>query len=541
MMEISDKKNAQFLVYYLKQVGIKDIIICPGSRNLPLILSFENDSFFEIHTVIDERSAGFIALGLSRASHNPVAILTTSGSATLNLAPSILEAYYEQIPLLAITADRPPEWIDKGENQTFRQQNIFQNYIQAAIQLDEKIDFESANDLFETIHPHLFYPPQRGPVHINIPFSEPLLNTKVIIGQYHYRLPKSIITYKNNYSSLRQYQGKSIMIYNSKEECSSDLLNILERGVANHGWLVINEFQTNIEVKGELSHFDTILSKYQNKVDILITIGNQILSKFAKNYFKSQKNLIHIDVSEYKRAWDNISHQYIFFQDDSTQFLTNLYHLKLANHPEYYTEWKSQEAMAIERYRDFQKEEKYQEFSIIHHIIQSFDSPVDIFWGNSSVVRYAHWSSKNNHITHHIVRGVSGIDGVLSTAMGYQLKAKKDDFYCILGDISILYETNALQSLFTIGNLKIIVLNNHGGKIFDNIHSLSSHHIVQTEHSYQFHAIAEMYHLQYFKSESLEDFQSQWTSFRQARNTRAIFEIILPPDSHTQWKEYWAR
>ena len=140
-MLVSNKKSALYLKSYFKQIGLTQIVICPGSRNLPLIVNFSNDPDFKVYSIIDERVAGFFALGLAKASRKPTAVITTSGSAALNLAPAMVEAYYQRLPLLAITADRPEERIEKGENQTIVQKGLFTNYVSYEREREEKISF----------------------------------------------------------------------------------------------------------------------------------------------------------------------------------------------------------------------------------------------------------------------------------------------------------------------------------------------------------------------------------------------------------------
>jgi len=117
---ISDKKPVQDFIQLLDQHGIREIIICPGSRNAPFSISLAHDKRFKVHSIVDERSAAFVALGMAQQVNRPVAIICTSGTAVLNFAPALAEAYYQRVPLLVITADRPIEWIDQGEGQSIR-------------------------------------------------------------------------------------------------------------------------------------------------------------------------------------------------------------------------------------------------------------------------------------------------------------------------------------------------------------------------------------------------------------------------------------
>ena len=175
----SDKVNAALTAELFARKGMKHIVISPGSRNAPLILAFAQHPDIEALTIIDERSAAFFALGIAQQTRKTVAIACTSGSAVLNYAPAIAEAYYQKIPLLILTADRPPHLIDQGDGQTIRQKDVFANYIIKSYELPEEIrtdaEIKQAMDLvYEAIN--LSQAPAGGPVHINLPFSEPIYN-----------------------------------------------------------------------------------------------------------------------------------------------------------------------------------------------------------------------------------------------------------------------------------------------------------------------------------------------------------------------------
>ena len=174
---ISEKIAIQNLVDICAKKGVEKIVISPGSRNAPIILAFSKHPKIECLSVVDERSAAFFALGIAQQSQKTVAIACTSGTAALNFAPAIAEAYYQKIPLLVLTADRPVEWIDQADSQSVRQNNIFSNYIKKSFQLPQKITSDDDiwyNDrmISEAINTCHF--PDKGPVHINIPFTEPL-------------------------------------------------------------------------------------------------------------------------------------------------------------------------------------------------------------------------------------------------------------------------------------------------------------------------------------------------------------------------------
>ena len=173
-MKISSKKVVSNILGALKSADITDVVLTPGSRNAPFSISIANDSFFAVHSIVDERSAGFFALGLSQQSKKPSVLICTSGTALLNYAPAIAEAYYQRVPLLVISADRPEEWINRGEGQSIRQNNVFQNYADysASLFADEKEASIQNKEIIQQTFQYLLS--NNGPVHLNVPFQEPL-------------------------------------------------------------------------------------------------------------------------------------------------------------------------------------------------------------------------------------------------------------------------------------------------------------------------------------------------------------------------------
>lgn len=543
-MLISNKKSVIYLLSLCKQLEIKDIVICPGSRNLPLILSFSSDPFFQCHSCIDERVAGFVALGITKSTQKPAIVITTSGSAAINLGPAMAEAYYQHAPLIAITADRPIELINKGENQTIIQKGLFTNYLNLELEIPEKISF----DKFEKLVQPLFFILQSkdtwGNIHINLPFSEPLAETENILGEYklNYTVPYSK---KKNYNlDLIDFKSKNTVIYLSTNGVGDKLKLALDFGIENLNWIVICDINTNYYHERAIYNIELILSlnKSIQPIDILITIGEQMMSKKWRNFCKLQKNLKHIDISEYDRNWNSLSTDYQLICANLTKVLNELKSYGLSNNSDYAQSWKFIQENAVEIHENFFSKQRFSEFWTIDYLMSNLENST-IYWGNSSVVRYANWSNHAvfNSLKHITNRGVSGIDGVLATAIGYQLKSTIEDFYCILGDISLLYETNSLQIMSQIEHLKIIVFNNHGGKIFDNIHnpeSISNLKPLNTPQTYDLSILSKLFDIQYVKSIYLDSFLVDFSKIKQAKG-KLIWELDFPEGSNLDWRRYF--
>ena len=176
----TNKQTAILVTHAFLEIGGKHVVVSPGSRNAPLITSFQKENI-ELHPVVDERSAGFIALGVAIATSEPVGLICTSGTALLNYSPAIAEAYYLGVPLIVLSADRPEESINQGIGQTIDQQNVFSNFQKSFLQLPKQLltqkDFKKWNQkVLDCLSNSI--DKDSGPVHINLPFEEPLYDTE---------------------------------------------------------------------------------------------------------------------------------------------------------------------------------------------------------------------------------------------------------------------------------------------------------------------------------------------------------------------------
>ena len=543
-MIVSAKKSALYLKSYFKQIGIQEIVICPGSRNLPLIVNFSNDQYFKVYSIIDERVAGFFALGMVKAVNRPVVVITTSGSAAINLAPAMAEAFYQRLPLIAMTADRPASFINKGENQTIIQHGLFSNYVGLELDIEENIDFSAFEKKIQMLHQYLGDPTTCNNVHMNLPFSEPIDEVENVLGDFQFKLISERT--KNRVfkdSKLDIKKGQNVIIYFSNYSPNSKLNEILDRGVQEKNWVVISEMHSGWYHKKIVSQIDLILARTKDiqNPDILITIGETMLSKRFRNYIKSLDNIIHFDISLYPRNWDNLSPKYQRINlnyNDLDSLLT------YQNTADFQSFWLQSEDYALRHLSDFSLNHRYKEFNLMLEIVDTIDRESFVYWGNSSIVRYGNWSNwkYKSHLTHLTNRGVSGIEGVLAAAIGYRAMESREDFYCILGDISLLYESNSLSALSFINNIKIIVINNHGGKIFMQIHhtdTLGNSKALMTPHNQNFEKLANIYDLKYFKSIDLQSFISQWELVK-ASTAKLIFEISLADEDVDLWRDYFS-
>lgn len=448
-MMTSSKKSVQAFIQILKKSNIHDIILCPGSRNAPLILAFSHDPFFNLYSIFDEKVAGFVALGMSKISKKHTVIITTSGSAVLNVGPAMLEAYYSNTPLILVSADRPKNEINIGDNQTMLQKNVFKNYCHHFIEINEKNFNKYAQRFFNELKNN-----NNETFHINMPLKEPLyeLSSKSIDISFE-NLEESN-SFKTDFSFLK---NKKIAIYLSEIQLDKYQKKLLDSIIANNKAMVIPEVLSNYHHQKAIYNFD-FFNKNYNKEDlpeVLITIGNQMIAKRSILRNHKKWKFKHLDCANYNRNW-KLSNDFLFIKGELNHLLESISNF------EFEYQW-------ITNSSNIKKTN--QESIFIDYLKSLIPDNAIIYWGNSSVIRFAEQTNQFSikNILNLGNRGISGIEGVLSTAIGSKIKVNSRPLYCILGDISAFYEINSFLWTNLIDSFTIIIINNKGGRIFELI------------------------------------------------------------------------
>lgn len=488
----SDKKNILQLVALLKEHNVKKIVLCPGSRNAPLVHTLANHPFFSCYPVTDERSAGFFALGLALHGGQPAAICCTSGSALLNIHPAVSEAFYQKIPLVVISADRPGAWIGQMDGQTLPQPGVFGPLVKKSVNLPEIHTEEEewycnrlANEALLELNHH-----GKGPVHINVPISEPLFRFTTellpevrVITRYqglnvYDREYKGLIERLNKYNKRMMIAGQMNLIYLYEKKYSKLLYK-------HFTWLT--EHTGNKTVPGiPVKNFDAALYALPEETlekmvpELVITYGGHIVSKRLKNFLRKHPPKEHWHVSLDGEVCDLFGSLTTVIEMDPFEFLEKIAYL-LENKPtEFPRLWENTSRNLPE------PEFAYSEMAAIGSLIKSLPSPSALHLGNSSTVRYAQLFPLPEEVEVCGNRGTSGIEGSLSTAVGYSVASPKLNFV-VLGDLSFFYDMNALWNGNFGCNLRILLLNNGGGEIFQALPGLSmsekSHRFVTADHT----------------------------------------------------------
>lgn len=479
-MNTTSITHVAHLVEICVQKGISKVVISPGSRNAPLIIAFDNHPAIEVFLIHDERSAAFFALGLAERLNEPVALTCTSGSAPLNYAPAISEAYYRNIPLLILTADRPTALIDQGDGQTIRQTNVFNNYIKAAYETPDnpsEAEILWSDEVVNNAINTLMEVPA-GPVQINIPLAEPLYGTqdlKAIPIITPTNLQRGTLTAKDKKDIIEDWErSERKMILIGQLPPGYLLTQTMKQVLSDPSVAILVENTSNVNDFQKICHcIDRVLAILppekitEYKPDLLISIGGAIVSKKIKTFLRKNKPKTTWRIGEFS------------FEEDTFQSLTKSFNV----HPNLFFEcladakndsisnfgyrWKQLDFLAEEKHREFlESKGTYSDLTVFDLILDTLPDDSNLHLANSSVVRYSQLFNPISNVNYLSNRGVSGIDGSTSTAAGYAFVDAAKLNALITGDISFFYDSNALWNQYLRTNFKIILINNGGGGIF---------------------------------------------------------------------------
>lgn len=467
---ISDKKSVQFLYKYCLDLGIVNWIISPGSRNAPITQTIGNAPYFDAIPVVDERSAAFIALGKAIATGNPVAITCTSGSASLNYAPAISEAYYQGIPLLIVTADRPRRWIDNGEGQAINQVDVYQNYAVASFHLNEDTEDQTIIDTFQEITRYLFGN-NKGPVHLNLAFEEPLYGITQEEGiDILFNLPAVREREQDLDGLIKKYQSKQkIMILVGQMDKNETLSYLLSELLIDKRVVVLTETNSNIYNFNFVNCIDRTLpplSEENFHPDLVITLGGAIVSKRIKKYLRSINDLEHWHISSANSFPDTFEALTESIRQQPDRIMRAFLNVSGGNETsDFQVNWLQRSFLNQDKHFNFLRSVEWSDLKVHAIIYDWLPDHIVLHQGNSSVVRYFQLFEPIETIVYRSNRGVSGIDGCVSTALGASVGDNKLHVL-VVGDLSFVYDSNAWWNGLDKSNLLVVVINNGGGGIF---------------------------------------------------------------------------
>jgi 2-succinyl-5-enolpyruvyl-6-hydroxy-3-cyclohexene-1-carboxylate synthase len=527
---LTDKKNIQALVEVCRIKGIKHIVFSPGSRSAPLVIGFSQVRDFTCTVIPDERVAGFFALGIAQQSGIPVAVVCTSGTAVLNLAPAICEAYYQQAPLLILTADRPPDYIGIGENQAIVQTDIYHNYIRASYTLPEP-PTEAAHIAAEAInHTTLGY---SAPVHINIPLREPLYSrSNELLPPFSFSSKAAPV---NSAAPIIPLSKKNMLICGMHEP-NENMLKTLHQLSLRDDMVIVAEPLSNMPLPDAVKNVDAAIAMLKDEEytayapGTIITIGKQIVSKRLRQFLHKANATSHYHISTDRGEWNGLGAK--AYHHISVKPLAKLQELLAVKSElsDYSRQWQLLQKKSIALNKQFAQQAAFSDWQVFHNLIGSFPHGASIHYGNSSPIRYSGYFDHHTSLAIHSNRGTSGIDGCVSTAAGAAFSSGRLTI-CIAGDVSFIYDSNALWNKALSPHLRIIVINNGGGNIFRLIEGPGTvagfEEFFETKHRLSAEYLAQMYQIPYYFCHRADDMDFVLGQFYkpQKANRPAILEI----------------
>jgi len=474
--------------------GLSNIVLCPGSRCAPLTLAFTRHPNITTRTFSDERSAAFIALGMAKEIQKPTALLCTSGTAAYNFSPAVAEAFFSEVPLVVFTADRPAEWIAQHDGQTIYQADIFGKHVKKSFQLPQ--DYEHSDSewaIYRMVNEaiNLSQEEPKGPVHINAPFREPLYPT----GDEPIKF-RSVKTIEHESANLELTEEQKIRI---KTDWSIFHNILVVAGQQDYHDSTINTFANfinsrNIPVAGDITcnlnplenlvrHADAFLGQATTHIkkslqpDLLITFGKSVLSKNLKSFLKEHPPKMQWHVQPAGHVADTFQSLTKVIRTSTETFFNFLNTLEPSDTFENQKQnnfnklWEIEERRACRAIDDFFPQKELAEFELVKEVINHIPENSNLHLANSMSVRYANLIGLNaNHKGVKVFsnRGTSGIDGCTSTTIGHCLVTEQPNIL-ITGDLAFFYDRNAFWHNYQVPNLRILLLNNHGGIIFKMI------------------------------------------------------------------------
>ena len=559
---------AQTIVQHCQANDISNIVISPGSRNAPLTIAFTENPFFTCFSIVDERCAAFFALGIAQQLEKPVVVICTSGSALLNYYPAVAEAYYSNIPLVVISADRPIYKVGIGDGQTINQKNVFENQIGYSANLrqdvshatdkirqykpewikDENIDtiqneVQTYNDAeLNTAFKMAFT--SQSPVHINAPFEEPLYNTTTATNTIAQIEP--ISTKETNQSSLQLEKDiwnaskrKIVLVGVNKPNNIDD--QVLQDLANDPSVLVLTETTSNLNHPSFFNSIDSIIAPIEMndekdalfeklRPEVLVTFGGLIVSKKIKAFLRSFSPEHHWHIGSVK-ANDTFFCLDKHIKVPVNRFFQELYSDAKIVKSDYFSYWLQVKNEYVLKRSTYLNKIPFSDFSVFSQLMQSIPNNYLLQLANSSTVRYTQLFDMNPTLRVYCNRGTSGIDGSTSTAIGASVVSNTPTLF-ITGDLSFFYDSNALWNNSIKNNFRIIVINNKGGGIFRILPGKENTDVFETffetRHNLNAEHHCEMFGFEYKTANSTEVLEEVLSDFYKESSCPRLLEITTP-------------
>lgn len=524
--------------------GLNQFVCSPGSRNAPIIIALDEHPDVKTIVIHDERSAAFYALGMALELKSPVAVVCTSGSAMLNYYPAVAEAYYQSVPLVIISADRPSEWINQGDGQTIVQTGVYVNHIHSEKTISEIESNELIKDVNEAFD--IGNGDWKGPIHFNCPLSEPLYEVKEI--EYinpEVRAPKlSNFIFENNaYIENKWINSSKKLVLVGQMNLDERLKNFLIHLSGDGDVAVLVENTSNLTYSKFIDCIDRTLTNITEdeitsfQPDLLITLGGAIISKKIKQFLRESKLVENWNVGYEFPEMDTYQSLTKSFQCKPSDFIEELLKIeKPIDISNYGSKWKQKDFQVQSKIESYLPTLPFSDLKVFETVLDFMPDETNLHMSNSSVVRYCQLFNSVDSINYYCNRGTSGIDGSTSTAFGIASMSTEKLNVLITGDISFFYDSNALWNNKLPSNLKVILINNGGGGIFRFIDGPSKtdqlEDYFEAKHNFKAEHICKAFNVEYNEVNDLKELESIIQDFLNSTETGSpsLLEINTPSD-----------
>ena len=531
---------AQTLILSCLKFDFFDVVISPGSRNVPLAIGFASNKKFKCYSIVDERSAAFFALGLSQKSKKPTILICTSGSALLNYYPAVAEAYYSEIPLIILSADRPEYKINIGDGQTINQSNVFEKNILYSNSLkqdcshateeiiksnlqkivNDKADFSKIEKLQKSIQKNNeeiieiafnLSINKMQPVHLNVPMEEPLYefnDSPSISVKVKKKTEKrlSLTDLDNFYKAINKASKIMILIGVSDGNILSK--KSIQKINSCSSIIVMKEHTSNVFNESFISNIDRLIgpielqSNFDSLFDelspeIVISLGGMIVSKKIKSFLRNYKPQKHFHIG------NNISKDSFYsgvkqIKTTANKFFENIDLNK--SDSKYFEKWNQLDNSKLDLHNRYMKVINFSDLKVFEILTNWIPKKYNIQVANSTPIRYFQLFDLKNKNMMFANRGTSGIDGSTSTAIGSSMQ-NESPVLLVTGDLSFFYDVNALWNKHIPKNFRIIIINNSGGGIFKILPGFKENNLfsefIETQHNLSARLIAKMFNFNY--------------------------------------------
>lgn len=541
----SDKNIVNLLTSFLIAKGVRNVVACPGSRNIPLINDFSANDQLRCIPVTDERSAAFYGLGVSLATGEPVAVCVTSGSALLNASPALAEAYYRHVPLILVSADRPVAWIDRLDGQTMRQDGALRNYVKAQTELSDYADGDAIAENLYTLRLNTCInkalEEEPGPVHINVHLDEPLF------GFSHAQLPcvRNIKPSspcpdleRAREAARRFLQSARRMIVVGQSAREDKKLNALVKELSRR-FTVLNEpLSASFSVPFDRAVRYAAKKLPDGRIDFVLTLGGTVVSKTLKKYLRTSNIAEHWEVNASGEIHDITMQQTGMVRCSPSVFLEILLDESRNGgaaeaDAQFDAVWKKSTDIVQQSIDEY--EPPFSQMRAVRDFELSLDDmeyDYEVHYANSMSVRLGCMYAR-----HYVWcnRGLNGIEGSLSAAAGFSV-ATSAMVFCVIGDLSFFYDQNALWNTNLGGNLRILLLNNGGGAIFSRLKGLQASggemDIISARHSASARGVCEQNDVGYIAVHNEEEWRDGLVHFLTETTTRPmVMEVFTSSEA----------